>query len=187
MKIGYARVSTDEQNLDAQLDALNKLPCDKIFSEKVSGAKNEREQLNAALSHLRKGDTLIVWKLDRLGRTLRKLIELIEEFEEKGIHFKSIEESIDTSSPTGNFFFQIIGAFSQLERSLIVERTRAGLVAARSRGRLGGRPETIKKSIKEVAYREYLEGKKTVNELVQEFGMSRMTFYRYLEKINRNK
>jgi DNA invertase Pin-like site-specific DNA recombinase len=180
MKVGYARVSTADQNLDSQLDALKKAGCEKIFSEKVSGTRSDREQLAEAITYIRKGDTLVVFKLDRLGRSLKKLIELIDEFKEKGIHFQSIHENIDTSSPTGEFFFHIIASFSQLERSLIVERTKAGLAAARARGRLGGRPETISKSKKEMAYDLYMEGKKTVDEIVEPLGMSRMTFYRYL-------
>jgi DNA invertase Pin-like site-specific DNA recombinase len=175
-------VSTTDQNLDSQLDALKKAGCEKIFSEKVSGTRSDREQLAEAITYIRKGDTLVVFKLDRLGRSLKKLIELIDDFKEKGIHFQSIHENIDTSSPTGEFFFHIIASFSQLERSLIVERTKAGLAAARARGRLGGRPTTISKSKKEMAYDLYMEGKKTVDEIVEPLGMSRMTFYRYLEK-----
>lgn len=182
MKIGYARVSTDDQKLDSQIDALKEAGCEKIFSEKASGAKDERQQLFEALSYLRKGDTLVVYKLDRLGRTLKKLIELVEDFKNKGVHLQSIKDGVDTSSPTGKFFFHVVGAFSELERSLIVERTRAGLTAARSRGRLGGRPETISKSKKEIAYDLYMEGTKTVDEIIQPLGMSRMTFYRHLNK-----
>ena len=186
MKIGYARVSTEDQNLDAQIDALERVSCDRIFKEKISATKSDRPELAAALSHLRKGDTLVVYKLDRLGRSLKQLIELVEGFKDKGIHFQSLAENIDTSSPAGVFFFQIIGGFAELERSLIVERTRAGLSAARARGRLGGRPEKIKRSQKELAYEMYIDKKniRTVDEIIEPLGMSRMTFYRYLNQKN---
>ena len=145
MLIGYARVSTIDQNLDLQLDALKRVGCEKLFEDKISGSKSERLGLTKTLEHLRKGDTLVVWKLDRLGRSLRHLIELINKLQEEGIMFKSIQDGIDTSTSIGQFFFHITGAFAELEKNLIIERTRAGLNAARARGRLGGRKPVLNK------------------------------------------
>ena len=181
MKIGYARVSTADQNLESQLDALKKAGCDEFYKEKKSGV-SDREELEKALGYLREGDTLVVTKLDRLGRSLKKLLELIEEFKERGIHFQSLDDGIDTSTSVGNFFFQVIGAFSELERNLIVERTQKGLKAARSRGRLGGRPQIHKEDKKEIAYREVMENQKSIKDIAESLGMSRMTIYRYIEK-----
>ena len=182
MKIGYARVSTDEQNLDAQLDALKKEGCEMLFFEKVTGSKSDRAELLKALSHLRKDDTLVVWKLDRLGRTLKQLIELMDDFKVKNVHFKSIQDAIDTSSPIGQFFFHVMGAFAELERELIRERTKAGLASARSRGRLGGRPELHNANRKEMAYEMYMKNDKTVKEIADALGMGRTTIYRYILK-----
>ena len=181
MKIGYARVSTAEQNLNAQLDALKKAGCDEIFSEKKSGV-SDRAELEKALGYLREGDTLVVTKLDRLGRSLKKLLELIEAFKKRGIHFQSLDDGIDTSTSVGNFFFQVIGAFSELERNLIIERTQKGLSAARARGRTGGRPSIHNNDKKEMAYREVMENKKSIKDIAKSLGMSRMTIYRYIEK-----
>ena len=182
MKIGYARVSTEEQNLDAQMDALKKEGCDQIFSEKITGYKADRQELIKALSYVREGDTLVVWKLDRLGRTLKQLIEFMEELKKRGVHFKSIQDSIDTSTATGTFFFHVMGAFAELERELIKERTRAGLNAARSRGRQGGRPEVHKNNKKEMAYEMYMKNDKSVEEIADALGMSRTTIYRFIRK-----
>lgn len=140
MKIGYARVSTHEQDLALQLDALTKEGCEKIFQEKASGAHRDRPELKAALSYMRKGDTLVVWKIDRLARSLKQLIETIESFQERGIGFKSLQDPIDTSSPSGKLVFHIFAALAEFERGVIRERTTAGLRAARERGRVGGRP-----------------------------------------------
>src|SRR6266699_5490211 len=140
MLIGYARVSTLEQTLDLQKDALTKAECSKIFTDTISGAKTERKGLDEALSFLREGDTLVVWKLDRLGRSLNHLIEIITALESKKIGFKSLTESIDTTTPGGKLIFHIFGALAQFERDLIRERTNAGLAAARARGRRGGHP-----------------------------------------------
>ena len=180
MKIGYARVSTADQNLDSQIDSLKEVGCTHIYKEVSSGVKNEKEELNKALDYLREGDSLVVMKLDRLGRSLKQLIELIEMFKERGIHFRSIKEGIDTSTTAGNFFFQIIGAFAELERNMIVERTKIGLDAARSRGRLGGRPKTHDENKKEIAYQEYLKNERSLKEIAESLGMSRMTMYRYI-------
>ena len=182
MKIGYARVSTIEQNLDAQIDALRKEGCEQIFSEKASGGRKDRRELERCLSLLREGDTLVVSKLDRLGRTVRQLIELIEDFKKRHIHFKCLSDPIDTSSATGEFFFLVMGAFAQLEKNLIRERTRTGLESARARGRTGGRPESISRDKKEAAYELYNANDKTVDEIAALLGMSRMTVYRYIQK-----
>ena len=182
MKIGYARVSTIDQNLEAQIDQLNKEGCDKIYEEKMSGSKKDRPELAQCLEILREGDVLVVTKLDRLGRTVRQLVELIDQFQERKIHFKCLDDPIDTSSTTGEFFFHIMGAFSQLERSLIKERTKKGLASARARGRTGGRPETISKDKKEEAFKLYQENDKTVAEIADLLGMSRMSIYRHVNK-----
>ncbi len=182
MKIGYARVSTMDQKLEAQIDALTKEGCKQIFEEKMSGAKKERPELERCLELLREGDTLVVTKLDRLGRTVRQLVELIETFKTRGIHFKCLDDPIDTTSSTGTFFFHVMGAFAELEKNMIRERTSVGLSAARKRGRTGGRPETISRDKKEEAYRMYCENKKTVADISSLLGLSRMSIYRYINK-----
>ena len=183
MKIGYARVSTEDQNLDSQIDALKKEGCDDIFSEKVSGASSEREALKKVLTMLREGDTLVVYKLDRLGRTVKQLVSLIEQFQEKGIQFKSIKDTIDTATPNGRFFFHIMSAFSELERELIRERTQSGLSAARARGKQGGRPTLHNQGKKEIAYQMVMEKPhKTVSEIAKALHMSRSTIYRHIDK-----
>src|SRR5215213_8415419 len=143
MQIGYARVSTDDQNLDLQRDALEKAGCERIFTDRVTGTKAERKGLTEALSHLRSGDTLIVWRLDRLGRSLRHLIDTVTDLQERGIGFKSLQESIDTTTSGGKLVFHIFGALAEFEREIIRERTQAGLTAARSRGKTGGRPKAL--------------------------------------------
>lgn len=143
MLIGYARISTSEQSLNLQIDALKKEGCNKIFSDIASGAKTERKGLNEALNFLRKGDTLLVWRLDRLGRTVKHLIDTLNWLEEQGIGFKSLHENIDTISPTGKLVTNIFMALAEFERNLIRERTKAGLEAARARGKSGGRPKLL--------------------------------------------
>ncbi len=140
MLIGYARVSTLEQDPDLQVRALKAAGCAKIFEERASGAKSERPQLTAALSHLREGDTLCVWRLDRLGRNMRHLIETVETLKDQGVEFRSLTEGIDTTTIGGELVFGIFSAFAQFERNLIRERTMAGLSAARVRGRAVGHP-----------------------------------------------
>ncbi len=180
MLVGYARVSTVDQNLDLQIDALKKAGCGEIFKEVISGAKAERKALNEALRYLRGGDTLVVWRLDRLGRSLRHLIELINELNGRNIGFKSLIEAIDTTTPTGKFFFHVTGAFAELERNLIQERTQAGLKAARARGRNGGRPKAIDQETFEMALHLYNERKMYVSTICKKFGIAKRTFYRYL-------
>ncbi len=140
IKLGYARVSTLEQNLDLQLDALQKEGCKQIFTDKVSGVKSVKPEFEKLIAYARPGDTIVVWKLDRLGRSTVQLIELIEKLKIQGIHLKSLSESIDTSTATGNLFFQFMCILAEHERNVIRERTKAGLTAARVRGRKGGRP-----------------------------------------------
>ena len=143
MLIGYARVSTTDQTLDLQKDALQKAGCDRIFTDTASGAKAERTGLDEALSYVRPGDTLVVWRLDRLGRSLRHLIETITALDNRKIGFKSTTESIDTTTSGGKLIFHIFGALAEFERDIIRERTQAGLTAARARGRKGGRPKAL--------------------------------------------
>jgi DNA invertase Pin-like site-specific DNA recombinase len=182
MIIGYARVSTLEQNLELQLDALSKAGCDRTFEDHASGAKMARPGLEEALSHLRKGDVLVIWKLDRLGRTIRGLIELIGELRDRGIGFKSLTEGFDTSTPGGRLIFHIFAALAEMERDLIRERTQAGLAAARARGRNGGRKPKL--SGKKLAHaRELLANRDiSVVEVAATLGVDRSTLYRALAR-----
>ncbi|ECE1108277.1 recombinase family protein [Salmonella enterica] len=143
MLIGYVRVSTNDQNTALQRNALESAGCEQVFEDKISGTKAERPGLKRALKRLSHGDTLVVWKLDRLGRSMRHLVLLIEELRQKGISFRSLTDSIDTCTPMGRFFFHVMGALAEMERELIVERTRAGLAVARKKGRIGGRRQKL--------------------------------------------
>ncbi|MCK6962129.1 recombinase family protein [Enterobacter bugandensis] len=145
MQIGYVRVSTNDQNTDLQRQALERAGCEQVFVEKMSGTIANRPALKKLLKALNEGDTLVVWKLDRLGRSMRNLVLLVDELRQRGIHFKSLTDSIDTSSPMGRFIFHIMSALAEMERELIVERTRAGLAAAREKGRIGGRRPKLTK------------------------------------------
>jgi DNA invertase Pin-like site-specific DNA recombinase len=180
MNIAYSRVSTSDQNLDLQNDALQKAGCDRIFSDVASGAKSDRSGLAEAMAFARKGDTLVVWKLDRLGRSLPHLIATVKELEEKGIGFRSLREAIDTTTPAGKLFFHMIGALAEFERDIIRERTTAGLVSARARGRLGGRPAVLDSRKKEMASSLY-EGKTNVRDICETLGISKATLYRHLK------
>ncbi len=183
MLIGYARVSTDDQTLDLQRDALLKAGCDRILTDTMSGATAARPGLADALTYARPGDTLVVWRLDRLGRSLRHLIETVTDLEKRGVGFRSLTESIDTTSPGGKLVFHLFGALAEFERDLIRERTQAGLVAARSRGRRGGRPKvtafTDPKKLA-LARQLYAAGQTPVDSICQMFKISRATFYRYV-------
>ncbi len=185
MLIGYARISTIDQNFDLQVDALKKVGCGKIFQDTASGSISDRKVLNETIEYLRSGDTLVVWRLDRLGRSLKKLIEFTNELNERKIGFKSIVESIDTTTTTGRFFFHVTGAFAELERNLIRERTKAGLDAARARGRKGGRPTAIDSKTFEIALQLYNDKKISVGDMCQRLGIVKRTFYRHLEKHNK--
>src|SRR5437870_4125695 len=182
MLIGYARVSTQDQTLNLQKDALEKLGCIKIFTDTASGAKAERIGLEEALEYVREGDTLVVWRLDRLGRSLKHLIETITELNNRKIGFKSIQESIDTTTSSGKLVFHIFGALAEFERDIIKERTQAGLTAARARGRKGGRPKakalnTPKKIT--LAQSLYNDKNNTIDEICKTLNISRATLYRY--------
>ena len=180
MHIGYARVSTTDQRLDLQLDALQRAGCERIFTDQLSGAKADRPGLQSAASHLRAGDTLVVWKLDRLGRTVRQLVEFVSNLEGRGVHFASLTDGIDTGTPSGRFFFHVMAALSEMERDLIRERTRAGLDAARACGRQGGRPRKL--SARQVGHAAKLlaDPDTTGTEVAQTLGVARSTLYRAL-------
>ena len=174
-KVGYARVSTKEQDLSLQLDALHKFDCDKIFTDKVSSVK-QRQGLQEALGYLREGDSLVVWKLDRLCRSLPDLIKISEQIKGKGAELISITESIDTSTPAGRLYFNILGALGQMERELIQERVKAGLASARKRGRVGGKPRVSQDKI-DLARRELSEGR-TYPDVAKIIGVHPQTLYR---------
>ncbi|WP_028402363.1 recombinase family protein [Ectobacillus panaciterrae] len=181
MIFGYARVSTKHQNLDMQIDELKKYGCKEIVTEQESGANQQREQLNQLLNKLRNGDTLVVFKLDRLGRTMQQLVMLLNHFRGKGINFVSIKDGIDTSTTMGRFLYHIFGAMAEMEREVINERVKSGIASAKARGRMGGR----KKSHSEKQIQGMLEmiqlgrSKKEVQEI---FGVSRTTLYRYIKE-----
>jgi DNA invertase Pin-like site-specific DNA recombinase len=182
MLIGYARVSTQDQTLNLQQDALEKLGCTKIFTDTASGAKAERKGLEEALGYVREGDTLVVWRLDRLGRSLKHLIETITELNNRNIGFKSITENIDTTTSGGKLVFHIFGALAEFEREIIRERTKAGLKAARARGRKGGRPRIL--SGKKATHLQELYNNKnnSISEICKTLNISRATLYRYIKQ-----
>ena len=182
MKIGYARVSTLDQNLDLQIEALTKAGCTKILDDKMSGSRSERPGLARALELLRNGDTLVVWKLDRLGRSVKNLVDLVTELQKQGVHFSSITDSIDTSTPSGRFFFHVMASLAEMERELAIERTNAGLKAARARGRIGGRPKALTPQDAEMV-RSLMSDKSTaIKDIAARFGVSRNTLYRTMER-----
>jgi DNA invertase Pin-like site-specific DNA recombinase len=179
MQVGYARVSTKDQNLRLQYEALNQLGCDKIYEDQISGTKASRKGLNLALEVLREGDSLVVWKLDRLGRSVKDLVTMVGELEHRGIHFKSLTDNIDTSTPAGRFFFHVMASLAQMERELMIERTRAGLDAARKRGRVGGRKRTMTDS-KIKSAKRLLEDGIPPKDVAHDLGVSVPTLYRWL-------
>ena len=180
MKIGYARVSTTDQTLDLQLDALKAAQCEQTFTDTISGTKAERPGLANALSHLRAGDVLVVWRLDRLGRSLRHLIDTVTQLHERGIGFQSLTENIDTTTPTGKLVFHFFGALAEFERDLIRERTLAGLQAARARGRKGGRQRLPTAKI-DMLKKLYADKTNRIEDICHTLGISRATLYRYLD------
>ncbi len=186
MLIGYARVSTHEQTLNLQQDALHKAGCSKIFTDTASGAKAERKGLEEALNYVRKGDTLVVWRLDRLGRSLPHLITTMTALEERGIGFKSLTENIDTTTSGGKLVFHIFGALAEFEREIIRERTKAGLKSARSRGRSGGRPKTLTPKEVQMLKNMALDKSLTVSDIRKTLGIGRTTFYRYVKETGEN-
>jgi len=179
MKFGYARVSCLEQSLHLQTDALTAAHCHDIITDEISGSTSDRPGLNKLLEKLRAGDELVVWRLDRLGRSMKHLIELINHFQSKGILFKSLTENIETSTNNGRLIFNIFASLADFERNLIRERTLAGLSAARARGRLGGRKETDKSKVN-AALQLYHKRELTVDQICKAMGLSRGTLYKYL-------
>src|SRR5215212_1502479 len=180
MLIGYGRVSTIEQTLDLQQDALRQAGCEQVFTDHISGAKSERPGLTQALEFVRSGDILVVWKLDRLGRSLKQLIEIVTELQKRNVGFRSLTENIDTTSSGGKLIFHIFGSLAEFERDLIRERTLAGLAAARARGRHGGRPSVMTADKLAVARAMYASGEHTVTAIAAVVGVSRASIYRHL-------
>ena len=190
MLIGYARVSTDDQNLHLQKDALNTTGCDKIFEDCLSGSKSKRPGLDAALEMLRAGDTLIIWRLDRLGRSLKDPIQLTETLKERGVGLKSLQEAVDTTTSSGQLIFHLFAALAEFERNLIRERTNAGLATARARGRMGGRPKALDVNKRKLAVELYHKNEHSTavfrrasfDEICQMMGISKPTLYKYVDE-----
>ena len=182
MLIGYARVSTDDQNLDLQRDALQAAGCERVFEDMVSGARADRSGLTTLMSMLRAGDTVVIWRLDRLGRSLKNLIELVERLEAAKVGLRSLHENIDTTSSGCKLVFYLFGSLAEFERNLIRERTQAGLVAARARGRMGGRPKRLDPAKLALALKLHRERNHTVEEICKMMGISKSTLYNYLDK-----
>jgi len=179
MLIGYARVSTQDQNLELQIEALTKAGCKKIFEDKVSGSRAERPGLAKARDVLREGDTLVVWKLDRLGRSVKHLVNLVVELEQQGVQFKSLTDVIDTGTPSGRFFFHVMASLAQMERELTIERTRAGLAVARQLGRKGGRKRQMTES-KIRSAKKLLATGVPPRDVASNLGVSVPTLYRWI-------
>ncbi|AKJ41500.1 recombinase family protein [Pragia fontium] len=179
MLIGYVRVSTNDQQTDLQRESLSRANCELIFEDKISGVKSERPGLKRLLKTAKAGDTVVVWKLDRLGRSVRHLITLVSDLKARGIHFRSITDSIDTSSAAGRFFFHVMSALAEMERELIVERTRAGLAVARAQGRIGGRPRRLTDEQIQQSIRLLSKGHSR-KELALIYNVSLATIYKYM-------
>ena len=183
MKIGYARVSTKDQDLGLQIDALQKAGCEKLYREVVSGARMERPVLDRVVDSLRTGDVLVIWKLDRLGRSLKHLVELVNTLRERGVGLQSLNDPIDTTTPQGRLSFNLFASLAEFERDLVRERTQAGLSAARARGRNGGRPKGLSAQAEATACAAetlYLERKLSVRQIADRLGISKSTLYAYL-------
>lgn len=187
MLVGYARVSSADQNLDLQLAALQRAGCERVFTDQAGGARGDRPGLSQALSHLRPGDRLLVWKLDRLGRTVRQLVSFVESLKAQGVEFGSLTDDIDTSTPTGRFFFHMMSALAEMERDLIRERTLAGLAAARARGLRGGRHPKLTQPQLAHARRLLSDPAVTVTEVAATFNVARSTLYRAMSAEARSK
>lgn len=179
MLVGYARVSTQDQTLTLQQDALLKAGCERIFTDTASGARVQRTGLEDALDFVRPGDTLVVWRLDRLGRSLKHLIEIVSTIQARGIGFRSLTENIDTTSSGGKLVFHVFGALAEFERDLVRERTQAGLAAARARGRQGGRPRVLDPRKVEMARSLYSDKSNSIEDICKALRISRSTLYRY--------
>jgi DNA invertase Pin-like site-specific DNA recombinase len=184
MKVGYARVSMDDQNLDLQHDALKEAGCDKVFEDVMSGAKADRPGLERALEQMRAGDVLIVWKLDRLGRSLKHLIEVVNDLDARGVGFISLTQQLDTTTPSGRLIFHIFGAMAQFEREVIRERTFAGLKAAKARGRVGGRRRVLSNAQIRQMQHMYHQQRMDREEIMEALGLdiSKPTFFRYVKE-----
>lgn len=179
MMIGYARVSRQDQNLDLQIEALTRAGCEKIYEDKINGVRTERPALTRTLEMLREGDTLVVWKLDRLGRSVKQLVDIAGELHKQGIQFKSLTDAIDTGTPSGRFFFHVMASLAEMERELIIERTRAGLDAAKQLGRKGGRKPKMTSSKIESA-KKLLASGIPPRDVAKDLGVSVPTLYRWL-------
>ena len=179
MLIGYARVSTNDQHLDLQNDALMAAGCDRILTDVASGAKTQRPGLEEAIQYCRPSDTLVVWKLDRLGRSLPHLVETVKNLEDRNIGFKSLQENIDTTTSSGKLIFHIFASLAEFERDIICERTKAGLTAARARGRKGGRPKGVDEKKKKAALSLKKDPDRSVKDICEIVGISRNTYYKY--------
>ena len=184
MHIGYARVSTQDQDLRLQYDALHEAQCDKIYEDRASGARASREGLKLTLEILREGDCLVVWKLDRLGRSVKDLVTIVCDLEQHGVHFKSLTDQIDTSTTAGRFFFHVMASLAQMERNLTAERTRAELNAARRQGRIGGRKRKMTDS-KIAAAKRLLQNGTPPRDVAKDLGVSIPTLYRWLPATSR--
>ncbi len=181
MLIGYARVSTLDQTLALQRDALTNTGCERIFTDTASGSRTDRPGLEEVLAFARTGDTLVVWRLDRLGRSLRHLIDTVSELQKQGIGLKSLQEQIDTTTSGGKLVFHVFGALAEFERDLIKERTNAGLIAARARGRLGGRPKALDAKKAQIAQALYNNKNNSIVDICRTLRISRSTLYRYVK------
>lgn len=187
MKLGYARVSTRDQNLNLQLDALQKAGCEKIYEETASGAKTDRPVLDDLIKHIREGDVLVIWKLDRLGRSLNNLVVIINQLLEKKVGLQSLSDPVDTTNTQGRLIFNIFASLAEFERDVIRERTQAGLSSARARGRFGGRPAGLSKQATSIACAAetlYLERKLSVRQIADQLGIGKNTLYNYLRHRN---
>jgi DNA invertase Pin-like site-specific DNA recombinase len=180
MLIGYARVSTVDQNLDLQIDALKKANCEKIYHDKISGARADRPGLEKVLELSRAGDTLVIWRLDRLGRSLKDLIQISERLKEREIGLKSLQEGIDTTTSTGQLMFNLFGALAEFEKNLINERSKAGLNAARARGKLGGRPKSLDHNQRQLVVKLYNDRQHSIAEICKMMSISKPTLYSYV-------
>ena len=180
MLIGYARVSTVDQNLDLQIDALKKANCEKIYHDKISGARADRPGLEKVLELSRAGDTLVIWRLDRLGRSLKDLIQISERLKEREIGLKSLQEGIDTTTSTGQLMFNLFGALAEFEKNLINERSKAGLNAARAREKLGGRPKSLDHNQRQLVVKLYNDRQHSIAEICKMMSISKPTLYSYV-------
>jgi len=189
MHIGYARISTDDQKIDLQIDALKNYGCKKIYKEVATGARTQRPELSALLKSLRPGDKIIIWRLDRLSRSLRDLIRIANELQSINVELISLTESIDTTTPTGRMLFHFFGLLAEFERDLLKERTSAGRASARARGFSGGRPFLLNKRKQKMLFKLYDDKKKSINDICDLVGISRGTLYNYIrdEKVRKKK